>query len=384
MTNDNYNRKESTLLTPSQLNEIATAVMFAAEAGNVEQVLERIAEVSRTLVKARYAALGVPDGEGGLKFFKVAGMTEEAIARLDHLPYGHGLIGAIMRDRQALRVEHMADDVRSVGFCAHHPFMDSLLGVPIQIGQQLFGTLYLCDREDGQPFTQEDEWLIETMAGYAALAIAGSELSEQQSRLQLLEERERIGMELHDGVIQSLYAIGMHLDLMRLNEQATSDGLGQVIKELNNVIEDIRRYILNLHRGDHQQRTIYERLEDMLGRVYRPQNLAIHLDAPHDKPLFTPATFEAICQMANEAISNAVRHSKAENITIRTRQENNLFRITIADDGQGFDVNEVASHSGLGLRNIQQRAALHGGSVEIDSTPGRGTQLTIIIPVRIL
>ncbi len=384
MTNDNYNRKEPTLLTVHQLNEIASAVMYAAEAGNVEQVLERIAEVSRNLVKARYAALGVPDGEGGLKFFKTTGMTEEEVSRLDHLPCGHGLIGAIMEERQPLRLEHMADDARSVGFCAHHPHMDSLLGVPIQIGQQLFGTLYLCDREDGQPFTQEDQWLVETMAGYAALAIAGSQLSEQQSRLQLLEERERIGMELHDGVIQSLYAIGMHLDLMRLGGQATSDNLGQVMQSLNNVIEDIRRYILNLHRGDHYQRTIYERLEDMLARVFRPQDLTIHLDAPHDKPLFTPATFEAICQMANEAISNAVRHSKAENITVITRQENNLFRITIADDGQGFDVNQVVNHSGLGLRNIQQRAALHGGSVEITSSPGRGTQLTIIIPVRIL
>lgn len=384
MTSDNYNQKEPTLLTLRQLNEIATAVMYAAEAGNIEQVLERIAQVSRSLVRARYAALGVPDGEGGLKFFKVAGMTDEEIAKLAHLPRGHGLIGAIMQERRALRLEHMRDDARSAGFCAHHPRMDSLLGVPIQIGEQLFGTLYLCDREDGQPFTQEDEWLVETMAGYAALAIAGSQLSEQQSRLQILEERERIGMELHDGVIQSLYAIGMQLDLMRLNEQATGEGLGQVIHNLNSVIDDIRRYILNLHSSDYQQRTIYERLEDMLGRLYKPQNLAIHLDAPHDKPLFTPATFEAICQMANEAISNAVRHSKAENITIITRQENNLFRITIADDGQGFDVSQISDHSGLGLRNIQQRAALHGGRVEIESAPGRGTQLTILIPVRIL
>jgi signal transduction histidine kinase len=384
MTSDKYPQNAGTPIILAQLRDIASAVMYAAEGGTLEQVLERIAQVSKDLVNARYAALGVPGKRGRLKYFKVAGMTSEQVSRMDHLPVGYGLLGAIIQERTTIRLERMQDDPRSVGFCEGHPHMTSFLGVPIQVGQQLFGILYLCDREDGQPFSQEDEWLIETMAGYAALAIAGSQLSEQQSRVSLLEERERIGMELHDGVIQSLYAIGMHLDLMRLSDNISAEGVEQAIDELNVVIGDIRRYIMNLQSSDYRQKTIYERLCDLINRLHVPETLAIEIDAPNDRPLFTPATFEAICQMANEAVSNAVRHAHAQSISVTTHQEDNLFKLTIADDGRGFNLDALVNHEGLGLRNIQQRAALHGGQVSIDTAPGQGTRLTISIPVRIL
>lgn len=384
MTSSNKTpQNPSTHLLLSQLKDIASSVMYAAEASTLEQVLERIAQVSQELIHARYAALGVPDGQGGLRFFKIVGMTPEQVARLDHLPIGKGLIGAIMEDRSTLRLPRMADDSRSAGFCPAHPKMSSLLGVPVQVGQQLFGTLYLCDREDGEPFSEEDAWLIETLAGYAALAIAGSQLGEQQQRLSLLEERERIGMELHDGVIQSLYAIGMHLDLMRLSGDAQEGEMSGVLGNLNDVIEDIRRYIMNLQQTSEQaQKTLHERLSEVIKRLHTPDTLKIHLSAPNEKPRFTPATFEAICQMVNEAVSNAVRHSEAHNIHLNAQQVDNHFEIAIVDDGKGFDTEALSENTGLGLHNIQQRAALHGGRVEIDSEPGGGTRLTIRVPVQ--
>src|SRR5258705_12743753 len=237
MESDTYPEKRDTSVILAQLKDIASAVMYAAEAGTLETVLERIAQVSLQLVNAQYAALGVPDGKGGLRFFKVAGLTPEQAAHLTHLPRGGGLIGAIMEERKSIRLSKMQNDPRSAGFCAAHPEMTSLLGVPIQIGQQLFGTFYLCDRLDHLPFDEQDEWILETLAGYAAVAIASSQLNEQQSRFALLEERERIGMELHDGIIQSLYGIGMNLDLMRLSGGASETELGTTIANLNEVIE---------------------------------------------------------------------------------------------------------------------------------------------------
>lgn len=384
MSSDNHPYNESTHIILSQLKDIASAVMYAAEASNLEQVLERIAQVSKDLVNARYAALGVPDSSGRLKYFKFVGVSPEQVARMNHLPVGHGLLGAIIHERRVIRLERMEDDERSGGFCAGHPRMTSLLGVPIQVGQQLFGILYLCDREDGQSFSEQDEWLVETMAGYAALAIAGSQLGDQQRRLALLEERERISMELHDGIIQSLYAIGMHLDLMRLSNEVNPVGVEQAIGDLNLVIGDIRRYIMNLQTGDPRQRTIYQRLRDLVARLRVPEALQIQINAPDDQPLFTPATFEAICQMANEAVSNAVRHADATTITVSTQQKDNQFEIVIADDGKGFDLDSLSNHTGLGLRNLQQRAALHGGKVDIDTAPGAGTRVKISIPVRML
>src|SRR6185369_16522815 len=149
------------------------------------------------------------------------------------------------------------------------------LGVPIQVKEQLFGILYLCDRRDEQPFTEQDEWLVETIAGYAALAIAGSQLGEKQSRLTLLEERERIGMELHDGIIQSLYAIGMQLQLTRLSHEIPGDLLGEPVKNLDTVIEDIRRYILNLKVSSYTQQTVSEAINDLVARSHIPSTLTV-------------------------------------------------------------------------------------------------------------
>jgi signal transduction histidine kinase len=381
MNSDNYPENPVEDVLP-QLKEIVESVMYAAEAGSEEQVLERIAQVSRELVNARYAALGVPDGKGGLRYFKVSGMTQEEILQVAHLPIGLGLLGAIMKDREVLRLERFQEDPRSVGFPTGHPPMYNLLGVPIQVGTQLLGMLYLTDREDGLPFSERDQWLIETMAGYAALAIVGAQLSEQQGRLRMLEERERIAMDLHDGIIQSLYAIGMHLDLMRAGNRMCQDDLGNIISNLNTVIEDIRRYILNLKSVN--SGTIYDYFREMLNRLYIPEGLKIEINAPHEPPPFTTVTFEAICQIANEAISNAVRHAKASHIGISTQHAQGRFQITITDDGAGFDpAATVSAQNGLGLRNMERRAKMFGGQVTIKSLPGQGTTLTITLPVNV-
>lgn len=363
------------------LKEIVSAVTTAVEAGTLEQVLENIAEVSRKLVRARYAALGVPDNDGVLKYFKTAGMTSEEIRRVDHPPRGSGLLGVIMRERKTLRLERMQDDARAAGFCEGHPIMTSLLGVPIQAGERLFGMLYLCDRIDGQPFSEEDEVLIETVAGYAALAIASTQLREQQTRLTLLEERERISMELHDGVIQSLYAIGMSLELARTTEPPQDAVFSKAVNGLNVVIEDIRRYIMNLKVIGQRQKTIEECLQGMVMRLHIPEALSVEIEAPNGTSAFGSLQFEAVCQIVQEAVSNVIRHSDASHLKISAYENGNNLQIVISDDGKGFDYALTGNHNGLGLRNIQQRALIHGGRVEIDTAPGQGTKLTIVLPI---
>lgn len=366
----------------TQLKEIVSMVMYAAEADTLEQVLQRIANASRGLIGAKYAALGVPDGRGGLRYFMVSGISDDEIEEIPHPPIGKGLIGAIMNERQSLRVARIQDDPRSSGFPEGHPPMASMLGVPIMVGEQLFGMLYLTDREDGHMFSLSDQWLVETLAGYAALAIAGTQLREQQSRLALLEERQRIGMELHDGVIQSLYAIGMYLDLMRSTGEWKPDNVKQAIDGLNEVIEDIRRYIMNLKSTPYRDKTIREAMHEIVAHLYVPKSLDIVVEAPDHYPPFTEDDFESICFIAREALSNAVRHADATQVMIYCRQYDNHLQMSIRDNGKGFDPNAVEHQDGMGLRNIRQRAALHHGQAHLESTPGEGTTLTITIPVK--
>jgi signal transduction histidine kinase len=366
----------------NRLQAIASAVMYAAEANEVEEVLQRIAHVTREITRTKYAALGVPDEGGGFKYFKFSGVENSEIQKIGKLPMGKGLLGAIMTARKPIRVERLQEDERSVGFPEHHPPMSHFLGVPIQIGQHLYGIFYLCDREDGKPFDQQDEILVEVMAGYAALAIAGAELSQQRSQLKLLAERQRIGMELHDGVIQSLYALGMHLDLLRTSNAIQPDDLMPVIQGLNHVIEDIRAYILKL-RSHARDKTIHQCLTDMLGRLHLPDSIRVEIDAPDLHPPFAPAAFEGVCLMVNEAVSNAVRHAEATLITVHSYVEDKFFILKIRDNGRGFDTDLSSQSNGLGLQNMRQRALMYGGSINIDSSPGSGTTLTIRIPVGI-
>jgi signal transduction histidine kinase len=370
----------------SRLKEIANAVMFAAEAHDLELVLERIAHSARELAQTRYAALGVPDGKheigdgNGLRFFKTSGMTRDEIALLDHLPKGHGLIGAPMRERRSTRLDCIQDDPRSVGFPAHHPHMKSLLGVPIQTGGQLFGVLYLCDKIDGTPFNHDDQLLIETLAGYAGVAIAGAELNQQQNRMHLLEERQRIGMELHDGIIQSLYGIGMQVELLRSDDMVPANELSPVIDSLNDVIEDIRRYIMDLRQRGSSKMSMRDYIQHIAERLNMTNHILLEVHAPDEEPPFSPAVFESVCLILNEALSNAVRHADASRIDVEVQQGNGHVKIAVVDNGRGFDTSAVRDHSGLGLRNMRQRARLYGGTVDIETAPYQGTRLIIDMP----
>ena len=380
MTSNQSAQPEMTVVLAT-LKDIAEAVIHAAEAGTLKQVLQQIAYVAQQLVHSRYAALGIPGEHETMKYFEVVGMTEDEIHQIVHPPVGRGLLGVIMREREILRLEHMRDHPKSAGFPANHPYMDRLLGVPVQAGQQLFGMLYLTDRLDDLPFTQEDQWLVESLAGYAALAIAGTQLSEQHGRLMLLEERERVGMELHDGIIQSLYAIGMQLQLLRMSQPAVSDELGKATGSLDTVIEDIRRYILNLKVATYEQKSLHDCLSDVMARLHIPSDLSVQIHAPNRQPPFAPPVVEAICQIAYEAVSNAVRHAQATEVVIEVSESADRFRMIVRDNGRGFNPDAPSEHSGLGLHNVVQRARIYGGEVVVDSAPGGGTRLTLTLPI---
>lgn len=364
----------------SNLNKITVAVIRAAEAPQLEEALQHIVNVARELVGARYAALGVPDDQGGLCMFKVAGISAEQIKAIGHLPVGKGLLGAIMSERQTIRLDHMADDPRSSGFPKHHPPMESLLGVPIVVGGQLFGTFYLCNREDGQPFSQEDQWIIEILAGYAALAISGVEVNQQRNKLALLEDRERIRMELHDGVIQSLYALGMHVDLMRQLEHIQPNELDTVVSGLNDVIEQIRHFIMNVLLQDYSSYPLNEMIEEIIQRFHLADRVAVTVVCPSIRAPFTPAVAEGVRHILNEAISNVARHAQATQLAITVEQRTGWLEFSLIDNGVGFDDEQARAQGGLGLSNMQRRALAYGGELVIHSKVSEGTRLLLRLP----
>jgi signal transduction histidine kinase len=198
------------LLTREQLQERLIALHQASlelvQEVSLEHLLERIAGTACEQVGARYAALGVLDGKGGIEKFITVGLTKDEIQRIGHEPIGNGLIGELMDSKVPIRIPVILEDPRSVGFPRHHPAMVSFLGVPIRTGDLQLGQIYLTDKLDGPEFTADDERIIQMLAGYAAAAIQNARLLEQmQARDTALTRRNEDLALLNDiaGVLTS-------------------------------------------------------------------------------------------------------------------------------------------------------------------------------------
>jgi signal transduction histidine kinase len=170
-------RAHEVMATQGRLRGLLRASQMVTRDLTLPAVLRRIVEAAQELVGARYAALGVISPTGGLAEFVHAGMPPDAVARIGHLPEGKGLLGALIEDPRPIRLRRIASDQRSVGFPPGHPPMNSFLGVPIRIRDEVFGNLYLAESTKGE-FSAEDEELTLALAATAAVAIENARLYE--------------------------------------------------------------------------------------------------------------------------------------------------------------------------------------------------------------
>jgi len=352
---------------------------------SLPRTLQAIVDIARELAQARYAALGVPGDDGTLKAFITSGLEAGMVRNIEHEPRGLGLLGAILESDTPIRLERITDDARSVGFCAHHPPMTKFLGVPIISRGERLGNLYLTDPLDDEPFDEDDERLIVLLSKHAAVAIENARLSEQLQSLALSRERDRIGMELHDGVIQSVYAVGMKLEILRGQFPMTPEQETQyhaIITDLNQIIEDIRNYIRNLRSAREEQVTFKQRLENLARHFRDFAQVDVAIDVPGTLRTLNDQQRHSLTQIVREALSNVARHAKATQVRIIVREVGNNLTVTIGDNGHGFDTSRTETMNSFGLRNMVQRAKRLGGTLLIESEIGQGTTITAQVPIR--
>jgi signal transduction histidine kinase len=165
-----------------RLRRLLDAVPHVVGELELAHVLERIIEAAVELVDARWGALGVIAPDGTLEQFVHVGMAPQEVRAVGHLPEGHGLLGAVIDTGEAIRLPHLRDDPRSVGFPAHHPPMDAFLGVPIRVRERVFGNLYLTNQDGGPEFSDDDQHLVASLAAIAAIAIENARLFHEQVR----------------------------------------------------------------------------------------------------------------------------------------------------------------------------------------------------------
>jgi signal transduction histidine kinase len=347
------------------------------------KILQVVVDTARVLVNAQYAALGVPGRNGLLRRFVYSGMTPEEASAMPHLPRGEGLLGVIIDEQTSIRLPEIAQDPRSAGFPEGHPLMTSFLGVPIVRAGETLGNLYLTNKMDGHCFTDSDETLIKMLAAHAAVAIQNANLYEEVERLAILEERSRIGMDLHDGVIQSIYAVGLTLESFRLelpdDSGDTAHLLETAISGLNDAIRDIRNFILDLRprrfSGDLSQ-GLARLVREFQANTMIPVTLTI---AQQIDDLPTPSA-SAVFLTTQESLANIARHARASEVTLTLVRSDTAVTLVISDNGQGFDPLDDSRRVGHGLANMQARADGLGGSFKVNAALGEGTTVTLRLP----
>jgi signal transduction histidine kinase len=364
------------------------AGMVLASELSLGAVLQRIVELAVDLTGARYGALGVltPDGRS-IQDFLTVGITPEQRAALGDPPAGHGLLGALTREDRPLRIPDIGADPRSVGFPPNHPPMTSLLGARIIGRGTVFGNIYLTDKQGAEMFDEEDERILVVLATQAAIAVENARLYDETERkgrelqrLQVIEERERIGKELHDGVIQSLFSVGMHLQALASSaaDAEVAQRLEAAVEDVDGAIRDLRNYIFGLRPGILADRQLDQALKEMASEFGGRTGVVTVVDVDGEVASLLASRAGDVVQLAREALSNVSRHAEATTCRISLRRGEDGVVLEIDDDGRGFDT-ETTSR-GMGLRNLRERAESLGGVLEIDSTSGEGTTVRATLP----
>jgi signal transduction histidine kinase len=368
-------------LSPA-LRTVSDAVLAVASQLSVDEVLQRLVDSARELAGARYAALGIPDGAGGFRRFLVAGMSDRLIEAMGPLPRTHGMLGAMLESTAPYRTEDIHRDPRFKGWWPRqHPDMRSFLGVPIVAEGEVIGSFYLTEKQGEPAFGPEDEALIELLAAHASIAITNARLYERSRELSILSERNRLALELHDVVSQKLFSLVLsseaavaQLDRDPVAARRQIERLGQLARE---ALDELRSLILGLRPPDLERDGLEGALRKEVEMLRRVHGVDIQLSSAEATEGGGGARDLAMLRIANEALHNALRHARAEHIRVRLTPGG----IEVSDDGTGFDPEQPelrARH--LGLTSMEERARELGGTIEIRSSPGKGTTIRLEVP----
>jgi signal transduction histidine kinase len=364
------------------------AGMALASELSLDAVLLRIVELAVELTDARYGALGVltPDGRSIEEFITV-GITPDERAALGDPPTGHGLLGALISEARPLRIPDISADPRSVGFPPNHPPMKSLLGAPVTGRGKVFGNIYLTDKQAAEMFDEEDERILVVLATQAAIAVENARLydeterkSRELQRLQVLEERERIAKELHDGVIQSLFAVGMSLQGLAAasGDENIARRLEVAVEDVDHSIRDLRNYIFGLRPGILADRQLDQALKEMANEFGARSGVVTVVEVDSKAASQLASRAGDVVQLVREALSNVGRHGAATTCRVSLRQGDAGLFLEVDDDGRGFDVDMTTW--GMGLSNLRERVESLGGVLQVESTPGEGTTVRATFP----
>jgi signal transduction histidine kinase len=397
-----------------RLDALLDAALDLASEHELERILDHTAERATTVARCRYAALGVFNMAGDLERFAHSGMDGATVARIGHLPQGHGLLGAVVAADRPIRLADPANDARAEGFPPGHPHMSSFLGVPVMIANRRFGNLYLAEKLDGCMFDDDDERFVVLLATFAACAIESARLVDAErdrahvvsdlaaaherahSQREMLRriidaqeaERGRVARDLHDQIGQALTSVLLALRLV--DGSLADDGApldeararsADVRELVTQALDEVRQLAFELRPTVLDDVGLVAAVERLVGDIGRRSNVRIDLliNGLDDERRLSPEQETVTYRVIQEALNNVARHAEASRAAVTISANDVELRAEITDNGIGFEPDDRLLHS-LGLAGMVERAALAGGAVDIASAPGDGTTVKLEVP----
>ena len=237
-----------------------------------------------------------------------------------------------------------------------------------------------------QPVDEIEVQFVQAISSWMATAIENVRLNESGKRLAVLEERDRFGMDLHDGIIQSIYAVGLTLEHARLlmteDPEQSASRIEQAIKDLNHSIRDIRAYILDLRPRQLNGESLMQGIQRLVHEFKANTLIEVNIQGPDDELVALPELqADALFHICQESLANIAKHAKAHHVEIVVWSTSDRALLEVQDDGRGFDHDKVKLTIGHGLSNMETRAANVGGDVDISSEPGSGTSILAWVPL---
>lgn len=364
------------------LNELSSTL---ATSTDIEQILDKALTQVLDYLQLEIGEVYLrPENSRQLKRVMHRGHLINALWAKDKYNLGEGVVGKVAKTNQARLISMNSPDGSDLHPDVYDGEFHQVACLPITGRQGVVGVLCLASCHP-RPLDELEMQFLATIGSWVGTAIESVRLNLQGRRLAVLEERERIGMDLHDGIIQSIYAVGLTLEHARLLVKSDTGGMvqriEQAISDLNHTIRDIRTYILDLRPRQLYNESLMEGIRRLVQEFRANTLLSVNLQGSEEDLATIPDTQAlALFHICQEALANIAKHARARTIGVTLWKATDRFLMEVVDDGQGFDVEKMRLTIGHGLANMQTRARNVGGDVDFSSEPGAGTTILAWVP----
>jgi two-component system sensor histidine kinase DevS len=365
------------------LNQVGSAMGSSLE---LDDILNKTLALlmAHFKVEAGEIFLKGEDGET-LRLTLHRGEAAEAFWTRNRFNMGEGMIGRAAETRTPVISSHLQRDDPAVRQAVIEAGFKQIACIPLTARGAVVGVLTLATRSR-KAFSHSEVQLLVSVGSGAGTAIENARLHYNARRLAVLEERDRIGMDLHDGVIQSIYGVGLSLQnariMLREDPQSVEERLNSAMEALNYTIRDIRNYILDLRPRQLRGESLVDGLERLVAEFRQNTKMEVLLAGPKSEFLndLPQANAKALFHICQEALANIAKHASAGNVSIHLWTTVDRVLLEVADDGRGFESDVVNRTVGHGLANMQSRVASVGGDLDITTAPGEGTTILAWVP----